>query len=191
MLALLRRLDTSIYANRTYIVSEGDAFSADKAREFEAAMVSQTKQNADATSYNIITVPRARKIHQPLYTTPFTALRCLLQCIGALNLRQSMVAQNFPDKAVSGLSRYPDLILVNGPGTAVCLVFAWLLLHFFDISYNSDKPKARTIYVESWARVRTLSLSGKILLPFVNRFLVQWKALEGVGGRAEYIGVLV
>jgi beta-1,4-N-acetylglucosaminyltransferase len=48
----------------------------------------------------------------------------------------------------------------------------------------------RTIYVESWARVRRLSLSGTILVGVVDRFLVQWEGLRGLG-RAEYIGVLV
>ena len=38
----------------------------------------------------------------------------------------------------------------------------------------------RSIYIESWARVKTLSLSGKILRFIVGRFLVQWKGNEDV-----------
>jgi beta-1,4-N-acetylglucosaminyltransferase len=55
----------------------------------------------------------------------------------------------------------------------------------------------RTVYIESWARVKTLSLSGKILKPLVDRFVVQWETLQKKvgekerGGRAEYVGVLV
>ena len=45
--------------------------------------------------------------------------------------------------------------------------------------------------VRSFARVKTLSLSGKLLLRVVDRFLVQWEELEGAGGRAEYWGILV
>lgn len=36
----------------------------------------------------------------------------------------------------------------------------------------------RIIYIESFARVSRLSLSGKLLRPFVHRFLVQWPQLQ-------------
>ena len=68
----------------------------------------------------------------------------------------------------------------------------------------------RSIYIESWARVRTLSLSGRILKPLVDRFLVQWPQLaisedDGDGvqvnstspkpgfvpAKAEFVGPLV
>jgi beta-1,4-N-acetylglucosaminyltransferase len=47
------------------------------------------------------------------------------------------------------------------------------------------------VYVESFARVKTLSLSGKLLYPFVDRFIVQWPGLKEKWTRAEYLGVLV
>lgn len=56
----------------------------------------------------------------------------------------------------------------------------------------TDEFRLRTVFVESWARVRTISLSGKILLPFADRFLVQWPALDGKKAwwgakKAEYV----
>ena len=59
--------------------------------------------------------------------------------------------------------------------------------------------KLKTIYVESWARVKTLSLSGKILLHtgVCDRFLVQWEALaNSINGnsaqkRVDWMGFLV
>lgn len=55
------------------------------------------------------------------------------------------------------------------------------------------------IYVESWARVRQLSLSGKILRFLVDRFFLQWETLADKEtdrvsrwrARKEYKGVLV
>jgi beta-1,4-N-acetylglucosaminyltransferase len=47
------------------------------------------------------------------------------------------------------------------------------------------------IYIESFARVETLSLTGKLLYPFVDRFLVQWPELSKKLGQAEYKGILV
>lgn len=37
----------------------------------------------------------------------------------------------------------------------------------------------RIIYVESFARVTSLSLSGKLLRPFVDTFVVQWPGATG------------
>jgi hypothetical protein len=36
----------------------------------------------------------------------------------------------------------------------------------------------RVIYVESWARVKSLSLSGKILKHIVDKFVVQWDEVD-------------
>ena len=100
-----------------------------------------------------------------------------------------------------------DLILTNGPGTGVCVVLAAIFLfsclglsgpqtrkngtgNVKDPPYH-DSGRMRTIYVESWARVKTLSLSGTILLPLVDRFLVQWPKAVDAGSRAEYVGPLV
>jgi len=176
MLALLRNLNTDLYTHRSYVISEGDNFSARKAGEFEQALGSE-----DGT-FDIVTVPRARKIHQSLLTTPISATRCLAACLWVLGSPSTSKGKT------AGLG-YPDLVITNGPGTAVCVVVACLLLRFFAISGTDGKM--RTVYVESWARVKGLSLSGKILLRAVDRFLVQWEGLKGSGGRAEFIGVLV
>jgi beta-1,4-N-acetylglucosaminyltransferase len=74
----------------------------------------------------------------------------------------------------------PDILLANGPGTCVPII-----MHaFISKCFMSN----RIIYVESFARVKTLSLTGKIVYPFVDRFIVQWPDL--VGGKTEYIGKL-
>jgi beta-1,4-N-acetylglucosaminyltransferase len=74
----------------------------------------------------------------------------------------------------------PDILLVNGPGTCVPIV-----IHaFISKCFMSN----RIIYVESFARVKTLSLTGKIVYPFVDRFIVQWPDL--VSDKTEYIGKL-
>ena len=146
------------YTTRTYVCSSGDGFSAAKAAEFEKTLGGQ---------YNIITVRRARRVHQSLLTAPFTTILCLYDCFHLLHTQ-------------------PDLILTNGPGTGVCVVLAAILRLFF------GGRNMRTIFIESWARVKTLSLSGKILKPFVDRFIVQWPDLVKMeGDRVQYIGPLV
>jgi len=86
---------------------------------------------------------------------------------------------------------YPDLILMNGPATATILVWASVILRFFGFGEAGSRGQMRTIYVESWARVKKLSLSGRLLCWVVDRVLVQWPQLDGALGRGEYRGVLV
>lgn len=150
--------------NRSYVVSSGDAFSAGKAAEFEKRVGGNDK-------FEIVNVHRARRVHQSLATAPFSTLVCMWDCIAVL----------YKDP--------PDMILTNGPGTGVCVVLASILLRFFFFRTGS----MRTIYIESWARVKTLSLSGRILKFFVDRFVVQWPQLvrEYGSDSVEYIGPLV
>ncbi|OAL48735.1 Alg14-domain-containing protein [Pyrenochaeta sp. DS3sAY3a] len=220
MFELLRGLDTRKYTHRTYVVSSGDVFSALRAVEFERGLEDAERrrkgktrsQNGDARKaggedgtdtasahvgfqhYTIATIPRARHIHQSLLTTPLSCLRTLLFSFSPLLTAPSPNPNPLPtpQPPPSPSSRaLPSLILTNGPATAVIVILAALLLRFFDVRGAQSTGKCRTIYAESFARVRTLSLSGKILVRLVDRFLVQWEELEGAGGRAEFWGVLV
>ena len=223
MFSMLRRmkLDPSVYSYRTYAVSSGDNLSAAKAVEFETSLRDGGQRGVQGTginrptvakkadsqgSYSIVTVPRARRVHQSYLTAPFSTLQCFWACLlmlRGLHPDQGPLPSNI-------LSPYPDLILSNGPATAVCVILAAKALrlcrYLNPLRNNSGKLKTedpvpldyqpRTIFVESWARVTTLSLSGKLLLPFVDRFLVQWPALEGKAAwkgmrKTEYVGALV
>ncbi|KAK5054567.1 hypothetical protein LTR84_001458 [Exophiala bonariae] len=191
---------------RTYVISSGDSFSAQRAQEFESALAERSAavQEESVPSYSIITVHRARKVHQSLFTAPLSSLRCLWDCLRVLIGSHPNIIQT--GTSVRGT---PDLILTNGPGTGVIVILASLILLFFGLggtstsspSMNESKTLAqdaaqsgqmRSIYIESWARVKTLSLSGRLLKPLVDRFIVQWPQLvETEGKRVEYIGPLV
>lgn len=223
MFSMLRRmkLDPSKYTYRTYVVSSGDNFSAAKAVEFETEYLNgRHPASADNTdgedSYTIATVPRARRVHQSYLTAPFSTLQSFWSCLLVLQGRHPDQNRSPPQ----AISPYPDIILTNGPATAVCVILAARLLRLYhclgslvsdrDHLYGGTSAKKasqghavtpetyqlRTIFVESWARVTTLSLSGKLLLPFADRFLVQWPALEGKRAwrgmrKAEYVGTIV
>lgn len=222
---MLRRmnLDPSKYTHRTYIVSSGDNFSATKAVEFETTHINHhVNSNAKAASpdpsYTIVTVPRARRVHQSYLSAPFSTLNSFWSCLSVLRgLHPDQSRHSRPASHLS--SPYPDLILTNGPATAVCVVVAARLLRLWLFLCGLISPSApgkstsesdsatapvlapgtyqlRTIFVESWARVTTLSLSGKLLLPLADRFLVQWPALAGKKAwpgmkETEYVGTLM
>jgi beta-1,4-N-acetylglucosaminyltransferase len=76
------------------------------------------------------------------------------------------------------------------------VILAATILKLFAIA---PARKMKIIYVESWARVKTLSLSGKVLLRIgiCDKFLVQWeslaKSINGPGAKrkVEWRGFLV
>jgi len=198
MLALLRDLDCSKYTHRSYVVSSGDAFSVGKAQEFEEMLAKKIEDSSiplelSYGSYDVSVVPRARRIHQSLASTPLSSLKCLFASFSILRGSAANVALQSNNKVkVSRQTRpaYPDLILSNGPATGVIIILASLILRFMAVP--GTKGTMRTIYVESWARVRSLSLSGKILLRLVDRFIVQWESMLSItAGKGEYYGALV
>jgi len=86
----------------------------------------------------------------------------------------------------------PDLILLNGPATATIMVIVAFLLKFVNYKGCSTDGKLRCIYIESWARIYTLSLSGKIMQYIADRVIVQWPNLgdDKSKSRVEYHGAL-
>jgi UDP-N-acetylglucosamine:LPS N-acetylglucosamine transferase len=69
----------------------------------------------------------------------------------------------------------PDVILSTGAGVAVpFLILGKLLGH-------------RTVFVESITRVETLSLSARLVLPFLDVLYVHWPQLQARHPRAELI----
>ncbi|KAK7532448.1 oligosaccharide biosynthesis protein Alg14 like-domain-containing protein, partial [Phyllosticta citribraziliensis] len=236
MMAMLGNLDKARFlrswSHRTYVVSEGDSLSAERAREWEESLMvfatgrvvkkpARTSEEEDAAAiftddeeeevieqvkraaddrkggeleigtYDIQLVPRARKIHQSLLTTPYSSLRCLAACHAILRSPFASPAIASSTAPQHQTTFFPNLILTNGPGTGVIVVLAALLMRFCDLGDLDRTSRIRTIYVESWARVKRLSLSGRLLVRVVDRFLVQWETLlDKTAGRGEYLGVL-
>lgn len=156
------------------------------------------------STWTVKEIPRARRVHQSFLTAPFTTLQSFGVCLRLLTL-----------PSLLGSRGNADVILLNGPGSCVPIALAaflprvrrsYLLLVARVVSsgilyatqlVNLHSPQ--TVYIESLARVRRLSLSGKILRLFADRFFVQWEALADAPSdptstwlaRKEYRGVLV
>jgi len=177
-LQLLSSLDFTRYTPRTYFISEGDHLSAQKAIALEQTKCSSPESTKSRQDYLIVTIPRARRVHQPLFSTPPSALWSLLVCIYYLTIKPICSLQ-------MQTRMLTDVLILNGPGTCTTLCMAVIFNRFFGL------PSPHVIYVESFARVRSLSLSGRLLQPFVDRFIVQWPQLLQDGSRGEYIGWLI
>jgi beta-1,4-N-acetylglucosaminyltransferase len=73
----------------------------------------------------------------------------------------------------------PDVIISTGAGVSV---------PFF---YLAKLMRIRTIYIESLARVKDLSLSGKLVYPVSSDFIVQWEELTRKFPRAKFGGQIL
>jgi beta-1,4-N-acetylglucosaminyltransferase len=73
----------------------------------------------------------------------------------------------------------PDVIISTGAGVAVPFIIIGKLL------------KIKSIYIESITRIRQISLTGYLVYPFVDKFLVQWPELEVRYKKTEYHGQVV
>ncbi|KAK0094403.1 hypothetical protein PV326_011037, partial [Microctonus aethiopoides] len=108
------------------------------------------KNNKD---WKIIPIFRSREVGQSYLTSIVTTL------IAFRDAFYILFAEN------------PDLILCNGPGTGVPLCLGSFLMQLLFIN------KSKVIFIESFCRVKTFSLTGKILYHFVDHVIVQWPNL--------------
>ena len=129
------------------------------------------KNPAGATEDNqMIRIPRSREVKQSWPSSVWTTLVALRFTLGLWKTLHMS-----------------DLLLVNGPGTGVplCLV-AWLLNRLKRATGVSDHA-TKIVFVESICRVKTLSLTGKILVHFTDNVLVQWPELALKYPNVKYI----
>lgn len=116
--------------------------------------------------YDVRVVPRAREVGQAWVSSALAALRTVA----------------FAVPLVVGVR--PRIVLCNGPGTAAVVAGVVLVMNAAAVT------DARVVYIESVSRVVSLSLSGRLLYPFVHRFLVQWPELQALYPLVEYYGRL-
>ena len=160
MLTLLGKFNLQTYSPRRYIVAATDTMSGQKAQTFEHSTAGKTQRAGSSSSaslpFEVVSIPRSREVGQSFRSSTWTTL----------------VAASYAMRAV--LSFKPDLVLTNGPGTALPVVVAAVFGNIIGVS------SCRIVYVESIARVKHLSLTGKILyhLLLTDEFLVQWEELR-------------
>eukprot|EP01091_Cochliopodium_minus_P016048 TRINITY_DN5892_c0_g1_i1.p1 TRINITY_DN5892_c0_g1~~TRINITY_DN5892_c0_g1_i1.p1 ORF type:complete len:211 (+),score=57.63 TRINITY_DN5892_c0_g1_i1:3-635(+) len=135
-----------------------------KTSEFRAKQREQNNKD-----YSIIKIPKSRDVGQSYLTSIFSTLKTFLFAIVLI----------FKEK--------PELILCNGPGTCVPIVVSSYISKFLGVT------NSKSIFVESIARVESLSLTGKIFyhLRLVNQFVVQWPQMQNKFPRSVYLGSIL
>lgn len=120
----------------------------------------------------VVSIPRPRMVGQSYLTSIFTTIYSLWISI--------LLFRNISTR----------MILVNGPGISAIVVIASYIYHLI---LFKNRPKI--VYIESFARVNSLSLTGKIMEYLADCFLVQWPQLKApkrlFRTSREHLGLLV
>lgn len=124
---------------------------------------SSTARRGDA----VYRIPRSREVGQSYVTSIFTTLRSFIHSI-----------------CVAARVR-PDLVLCNGPGTCLPIVVVVFLLRILGLSGGN------VVFVESFCRVQNLSLTGKLLYPIVDMFVVHWPELLQKHPRSKLVSTFI
>ncbi len=121
------------------------------------------------SKFDVRHLPRARELHQSYFSSIFTTLYAFYRSVLLL------------------WDTKPRLILANGPGTCVPTVYAAFiccrlfpcrrLWRWVQYHHDDNNELCKIVYVESVCRVRTLSLSGKLVYPIADSFVVHWPKL--------------
>jgi beta-1,4-N-acetylglucosaminyltransferase len=159
LLLLLNFVDFSLFSPRLYVRAETDKSSESRVKALEA-----TKNSAAPAAYYVI--PRSREVGQSYVSSCFSTIRALIS------------------SALLFARLQPEILLCNGPGTCLPLIF---LAFFFRLFFFRS---CRVVFIESFCRVETLSLCGLLAYPMVDRFIVQWKTLKNKYKLVEFIGQL-
>ncbi len=169
--------------HRRYVITSGDQGSMDKVLKLEKD-IRDACPRAKAGTYDVFKIVRARRVHQSKLTAPLTCLLAAAHAIVALTREPAQRrAKEFGKEFL-----YPHVIVTNGPATGFIIgLVAYLLKMFYLVPTN----RLKTVYIESWARTQTLSLTGKLFLKtgIANMFCVQHMTLaENIPG-AEFVQV--
>lgn len=152
MLLMIKHLSRDIYRPIHYCKASTDSTSVDRLR------TAQTDRGNDMNGHApfIYDIPRSREVGQSYWSSIFTTIH-------AFRFAMVLVAR-----------LRPRLLLCNGPGTCIPLCAAVLL---FRVLLNWHCP---IVFCESYCRVQTLSLTGKVLYQtgLADLFVVHWNELQ-------------
>lgn len=153
--------------HRRWVVTRGDDNSVAEIKKFENAMKfdHRHRPRLGAGTYDIYFVRRVRKVHQSLLTVPYSLALCVADVFNVLTAGCPAAA------SVKGYP-YPHSILTNGPGTGFVVALTSFVMRLIMIIPDD---LCKIVFIESFARVKTLSMTGKIFYwtGIADRFIAQ------------------
>jgi beta-1,4-N-acetylglucosaminyltransferase len=173
MLYMTKHLNMSCYGPIHYCKASTDSTSPDRVRTMmkdkvandktQSTVGAASKRASDNTSSTTTTkddtfimhdIPRSREVGQSYLSSVFSTQNAFYFALGLVGRLQ------------------PQLILCNGPGTCLPICVAALLYRVLGVF------RSTIVFCESYCRVQTLSLTGKLLYYVADLFIVHWKELR-------------
>lgn len=127
-----------------------------------------TEFEATSIDYKFIKIFRSRNVGQSYFSSVFTTLQAIMFSIPMI----------YREK--------PDLVMCNGPGTCVPICLIAFLFRVVCINTN-----CRIVFVESFCRIKSLSLTGRILIWFADLFVVHWQEQQKFSKKIQCFGQLI
>ncbi|MFD1363705.1 PssD/Cps14F family polysaccharide biosynthesis glycosyltransferase [Lentibacillus salinarum] len=123
--------------------------------------------------YHIVTekctITKALKDKYPMSTLVYGARNYLFRYIFKFSFNMIKALCIF-------LRRRPDVIITTGAHTAV------------PMCYIAKLFRRKIIFIESFAKTDSPTLSGKLVYPIADLFIIQWKSMKKVYPKAVYGG---
>lgn len=161
LLIMLQNLDFNKFSNIFFISSHNDVRSEGKAKE-----VLKIESRDDKNKFLFYKIYRSRNVGQSFYSSIFTTIYAMIHSVGII------------------LKTRPSIIVTNGPGVSLPLVYIGYILHKLKILCEF-----KILFIESYCRTKSVSLAGKLIQPVADRFIVLWK--EIANKRREYLGKII
>lgn len=121
-----------------------------------------------SADYKFIKIFRSRNVGQSYVSSIFTTIRATVACIPMIYWEK------------------PDLLMCNGPGTCVPICLVTFLFRVVCIN-----TKCRIVFIESFCRIKSLSLTGRIMIWFADLFVVHWDEQRKFSNKIECFGKLI
>jgi beta-1,4-N-acetylglucosaminyltransferase len=159
LLFMTQHLDPDRYSPVHYCKASTDTTSLDRLTTMRGGGGGQSSNNcnsnAGAAPLHIHDIPRSREVGQSYLSSVFTTLHAAL-CAFALVLKLR-----------------PALIVCNGPGTCIPICIAATVYRIMGLF------PVQIVFIESFCRVQTLSLTGRLVYYSVaDLFVVHWSQLH-------------
>lgn len=166
MLRLLPQLvPGNMYGPLHFVVAATDHMSRSRAEQLLSTL---SVDHPGVASARFHSIRRSREVGQSYTSSIWTTLVALVDAV----------------RLVCGVS--PELLICNGPGTCIPICAVAVARSVAGLQ------RCKLVYVESVARVHSLSLSARIIyhLRWADALLVQWPQLHERYPRTTYIGRL-
>ena len=160
ILLMIKKLDFNKFSSCYFVSSHNDKNSENKTKE------SIDMNNFKNTKFQFIKIYRARNVGQSFISSIPTTIYSLIQSFFIL------------------IKTRPNMVVSNGPGVAFPIIIIGYILKIFMILYEF-----KIMFIESYCRSKSISLCGKLVEPFCDRFIVLWKNLETK--KREYLGKIL